>query len=321
MMSEKIERRNKKMTAIKCPVCATDAKSIPHAGEPNILIGCNCPVCGHYSITEDGLEALKNNTVDYRLSAWIREQQEFKRQPPKITTYLLDDVLKNLPDYKVSEKQILLLRAIERRTDYPGAEVLMAKEDYPLAWTKNDKELKFLLQALADRRLISIHEDRLKVGIVQTIILPDGWAYLDKHPSLSAFTNQAFVAMSFKNELVPIWESGIKPAVEKAGYKPHRVDKEPHIDRIDAKIIADIKDSKFIIADVTEQNQGVYFEAGFALGLKLPVIWCIKEDDLQNVHFDTRQYNHIVWKSPEDLEEQLYNVICAVIGKRKASGV
>ncbi|MBI3815280.1 MAG: hypothetical protein HY279_12565 [Nitrospinae bacterium] len=125
--------------------------------------------------------------------------------------------------------------------------------------------------------------------------------------------------MSFEKELDNVWEDGIKPAVEDAGYDPHRIDKEPHIDRIDAKIIADIKDSKFVIADVTRQKQGVYFEAGFALGLNRPVIWCVREDDLKNIHFDTRQYNHIVWKTPEDLKEKLYDCICAVIGRGKKS--
>ena len=119
--------------------------------------------------------------------------------------------------------------------------------------------------------------------------------------------------------LDPVWEKGIKPAIEKAGYDPYRIDKEPHIDRIDAKIIADIQDSKFVIADVTQQKQGVYFEAGFALGLKQSVIWCVRKDNLDKVHFDTRQYNHIVWENPEDLQEQLYNTICAVIGKGKLS--
>jgi nucleoside 2-deoxyribosyltransferase len=300
------------MTDIKCPICLTNAKLVPPEGYGRIK-DYKCPVCGPYSITNE--VTLINNPVDYRLSAWIREHQEFKREPPKITTHILDDVLKNLPDYKVSEKQILLLRAIERRTEYPGAEVQMNKEDYPLAWAKNDKELKFLLLTLADRRLTFIDQDFLRADIMKTKILPDGWDYLDKLSSLPAFTNQAFVAMSFDKELDLIWKNGIKPAVEKAGYKPHRVDKDPHIDRIDAKIIADIKDSQFVIADVTQQKQGVYFEAGFALGLKLPVIWCIREDDLKNVHFDTRQYNHIVWKTPEDLQERLYEVICAVIGK------
>lgn len=188
------------MTDIKCPICLSNTK-LTHAEDFGRKKDYKCPVCGPYFITETAEVTLKNNPVDHRLSAWIREHQKFEREPPKITTYLLNDVLKNLPKYKTSEKQLLLMCAIERRTDYPGAEVLMQKEDYPLAWAKNDEELKFLLKVMADRRLISIHEDRLEFGIVQTTILADGWDYLDKHLSLSAFTNQVFVAMSFNKEL------------------------------------------------------------------------------------------------------------------------
>ena len=78
--------------------------------------------------------------------------------------------------------------------------------------------------------------------------------------------------------------------------------------------MAEIKNSRFVIADVTDQRPGVYFEAGYAIGLGLPVIWSVRENDLRNVHFDTRQYNHIVWKGEDDLEEQLYNRVLAVIG-------
>jgi nucleoside 2-deoxyribosyltransferase len=81
--------------------------------------------------------------------------------------------------------------------------------------------------------------------------------------------------------------------------------------------VAEIKNSLFLVADVTEQKQGVYFEAGYAIGLEIPVIWSVKKDELEKVHFDTRQYNHIVWESEKDLKEQLYNFICAIIGKRK----
>jgi nucleoside 2-deoxyribosyltransferase len=123
--------------------------------------------------------------------------------------------------------------------------------------------------------------------------------------------------MSFSADLKSIYEGPISRAITKAGYKPYRVDTEPHSDRIDAKIISEIKNSRFVIADVTEQKRGVYFEAGYALGLGLPVLWCVREDDLSNVHFDTRQYNHIIWKTASDLENQLYDFICAIIGKKK----
>jgi nucleoside 2-deoxyribosyltransferase len=76
------------------------------------------------------------------------------------------------------------------------------------------------------------------------------------------------------------------------GYTAYRVDEEPHSDNIIFRIMAEIKNSRFVVADVTEQKNGVYFEAGYALGLGLPVIWTVRKDDAKNVHFDTAQYNH-----------------------------
>ena len=74
-----------------------------------------------------------------------------------------------------------------------------------------------------------------------------------------------------------------------------------------------------VLADVTEQRSGVYFEAGYALGLGLPVIWSVRKDDAKNVHFDTAQYSQIRWESAKNLEEGLLDYICAIIGQRSRS--
>jgi nucleoside 2-deoxyribosyltransferase len=148
-------------------------------------------------------------------------------------------------------------------------------------------------------------------------ITADGWDYLERHDRNIEDRTQAFVAMSFSEDLKPIWEGPIYNAIKKAGYKPYRADAEPHSERIDAKIISEIKYSRFVVADVTEQKHGVYFEAGYALGMGLPVLWCVHKDDLEKVHFDTRQYNHIVWQAPDELENKLFDFICAIIGKGK----
>ena len=63
-----------------------------------------------------------------------------------------------------------------------------------------------------------------------------------------------------------------------------------------------------------DNDNGVYFEAGFAQGLGLKVIWTCHEDHVKDLHFDTRQENHITWENPEDLREKLKNRIRAVIG-------
>ena len=70
--------------------------------------------------------------------------------------------------------------------------------------------------------------------------------------------------MRFIPELISYCDDYIMPAVIKAGYKPIRVDTEQHNDLIDDRIIAGIRESKFIVADLAENSYGVYFESGFA---------------------------------------------------------
>ena len=32
------------------------------------------------------------------------------------------------------------------------------------------------------------------------------------------------------------------------------------------------------------------------MGLGLPALWSVRQDDLPHVHFDTRQFYHVVWE-------------------------
>ena len=70
------------------------------------------------------------------------------------------------------------------------------------------------------------------------------------------------------------------------------------------------------MADFTGQRGGVYFEAGFAMGLGIPVIWTCRDTDINDLHFDTRQYNHIPWANPKELRVRLQNRIEATIPGR-----
>ena len=131
-------------------------------------------------------------------------------------------------------------------------------------------------------------------------------------------SEQAFIAMWFDKEMDDAFKQGLKAGVEQAGYTAHRIDMKPHNNKIDDEIIAEIRRSRFLVADFTHGTDGprggVYYEAGFAHVLGIPVIFTCHEDKLDEVHFDTRQYNHIVWKTHKDLREQLTHRICATIG-------
>lgn len=116
---------------------------------------------------------------------------------------------------------------------------------------------------------------------------------------------QAFVAMSFNPALNSAYSEGIKTALEACGYVPLRIDRVEHNDQIDDQIIAGIRTSGLLVADFTGHRPGVYFELGFAMGLGIKVIRTCREDEIDQAHFDTRQYNHIVWNTPGELRERL----------------
>lgn len=304
----------------QCPVCKLANQKVLSERDYGDKVTYDCSRCGRYTISRTAEVIAESKNKSAQLSAWLRERNLLGVEIPMLTSSFLKEVVTTLPSYSPLEKQNKLLKAIELLTDYPGREVVLIPEyAVSLAWAENEHELKFYLKSLMERGLLEIAnagKRTLADPLYPMVITAKGWEHLEKDTSNLASKSQAFVAMSFDNELLPVYKNAIEPAIAATGYRPYRVDSTPHLDRIDAKIIAEIRNSRFVVADVTQQKSGVYYEAGFAYGLGLPVIWCVRSDGLKNVHFDTRQYNHIVWENESELREKLEDFILATIGKK-----
>lgn len=121
--------------------------------------------------------------------------------------------------------------------------------------------------------------------------------------------------MWFSPEVRLLWNDVIDPAIRSAGYEPLRIDGKEHNGRIDDEIMASIRAAKFVVSDFTGNRGGVYYEAGFAHGLGLPVIFMCQ--DGYELHFDIRQYNCIFWSSDklEEARDRLKNRILATLGQ------
>jgi hypothetical protein len=129
-------------------------------------------------------------------------------------------------------------------------------------------------------------------------ITPKGWAYIESLKLKNPESQIVFVAMRFREDLKQIYSQAIEPVIKHCGFKPKIMFQHNHVNKIDDEIIALIKKSRFIVADFTEQNQGAYYEAGYARGLGLPVISTCEKSELEGnkLHFDTRQYRTIPWE-------------------------
>jgi hypothetical protein len=148
---------------------------------------------------------------------------------------------------------------------------------------------------------------------------PGGWLRFEELQKKLVQSSQAFVAMWFDQTMDEPYENGLQRAIYDSGYDPRRVDQQHHhLNKVDDEIIAEIRRSRFLVADFTcnpgQVRGGVYFEAGFAMGLNVPIIWTCRDTSKKDLHFDTRQYPHIVWKDSTDLYTQLTARIGALLG-------
>jgi nucleoside 2-deoxyribosyltransferase len=74
-----------------------------------------------------------------------------------------------------------------------------------------------------------------------------------------------------------------------------------------------IKSSRAIIADCTGNRTAVYYEAGYAMGMKIPVVWTCKEDQVKNICFDVNQHPFILWNTPEELADKVVKRLKAIL--------
>jgi hypothetical protein len=174
-------------------------------------------------------------------------------------------------------------------------------------------EAQLLLKMMTDMDLFRVTQETL------FSLAPQGWTKYEELQKTAVNSAQAFVAMWFNDATEEPYINGLHKAIEDSGYEPRRVDqKHHHLNKVDDEIIAEIRRSRFLVADFTcepdKVRGGVYFEAGFAMGLNIPIIWTCKETSMNDLHFDTRQYPHIVWKHSADLYTQLKARIGRLIG-------
>lgn len=182
-------------------------------------------------------------------------------------------------------------------------------------------EWRSVLQGLIEEKLISSqHQPVTKAFSITT----KGWEHLrTRKKNLS---NKVFIAMAFQNKWTDPTEfnavqDAIKKACQRLGYDANIVSQN-HTDNISHKILAEIKDAHFVVADFTYNNRGVYFEAGYARALGLNVFHLIKkghtkgkDEEGKLIHFDIAQINYREWNATNEIEEMLYDWIKSVIGE------
>ncbi|MBM3933618.1 MAG: hypothetical protein FJ319_04855 [SAR202 cluster bacterium] len=300
-----------------CPLCVKQA-SVIVPSDGMFMRFVECSTCGRYAIDMQLADSGFDEANDKRhvLSYLTRGESDAGRFL-KIKVDNFKAMIGSVPDETPLEKldRVLLLYSKTQKWADQYVE-LDFNANYPLVLARDKEEFQALKENLVQQKLLQATSDRLARDW-RIRLTPDGWKRAKEIAKLQGDSDQAFVAMWFHDSVSQAWTDGIKVALEATEYKPLRIDQVQHNDKIDDRIVAEIRRSSLLVADVTGQRPGVYFEAGFAKGLNMDVIWTCRETDIGTVHFDTRQFNHIVWREPTDLKLQLADRIAATIPGRR----
>jgi hypothetical protein len=290
-----------------------------------------CSYCGEYLLDPQDIKRLSSQQNNKFKIACVLNERRLKGlsgialsnktdKENKICGYpevSVDDILVDFPK-KASDFLNRTLLNLSRLTERPfdGIKLNTTKAgDRLLFFTPDRYECYAFLRELAEQKYIRFNEMKVEGGPQSDVLFltTKFWEIVENLQKTEVGNKRAFVAMWFDESMKDYYKDGIKKAIEEAGYVPVRIDLQDFNEKICDEIIAEIKRCKFLVSDFSGQRSGVYFEAGFAKGLGRPVIFTVKKNDVEKLHFDTRQYNHIVYDSPEELHNKLYNRICATI--------
>lgn len=138
--------------------------------------------------------------------------------------------------------------------------------------------------------------------------------------------NQIFVAMMFSPETDLAYQNVYKPVIQSMNFSSMRIDEKEYNGSIIGEITTEITNSVALIADLTGNRGGVYYEAGVARGLQLcnhsiQLMFTCKRSffDSDGVHFDVKGDNIILYTDESDLQEKLKSRLKTVLVKEASA--
>lgn len=326
----------------ECPLCG--AKST-HTKINMSQLFIECPSCGRYEFDNSVFNFgqfvsnlydsnklasylyyngyLKPKIDDQRFFNYIGTKEQFDKVQAEYPWcyHVTPEIVDNWYPKTFSEKVDRYLLGLYERSHYINEILLFSEEQLNSACfaLRNaggpmgsipeliERQVEFFLNYLVEQQYI-------EAASCRSVLMPKAYERIDQLQKNSAMnTKNVFIAMSFALDMQPVRDA-IKSALLECGYIPRIMDEIEHNHQIVPEMLYEIRESKFVIAELTGHNNGAYFEAGYALGFGKEVIQiCQRSKFGDDGHFDVKQINTVLWDDTDDLKRKLVARIQATI--------
>ena len=322
-----------------CPICG---KSLTHEIKPSTdyFYYINCDACGRFALDEDyyddyidvrSPEASKSEIASYLY--YHKAHLPF----PYISNNGVDipsrHRLVNIAEIKnwypktFSDKVDMFLLDIAKKTVFFGEEILLSREElFSAFFVERDllgsliyqlealnAQVQYYIDYLTNQNYVHSHKNGL-------VIQPKGFERIDSLQLENRSNGKnVFVSMSFSDN-TKLTREALRNAIIDAEFSPEFIDEIIHNKQIVPEMFRLIRESRFLILEISDPNYGAYYEAGYALGLGKEVIICCSKEVFNKKyesdeekkyakylcpHFDIAQKQILVWDDYLDLRKKL----------------
>ncbi|MCD7878891.1 MAG: nucleoside 2-deoxyribosyltransferase [Candidatus Gastranaerophilales bacterium] len=316
---------------IKCPICASNC-TLENIESCGIY---ECEKCGRFHMNHFDNEPILSEHDKLVLKHYFTKlDKNDKRRLKIIDNNNLKEIIESI-DYpkNLVEKVNGVLKYFAENTTFYSKKVIIDDISHicRLLFCVHEEEFRAIIQYLCDNKYL--YSKNPPTSSYSFQLRMEGLKYYEEIIVPKLKSQQGFVAMWFNNQedsakFIPdmqkIYSVAIKPAIENdERFLSLKIDNKEHSNDINDEMISEIRKSRFVVADLTGYRGGVYFEAGFAYGLGIPVIYTCHEKwlksnaelGIEGVHFDLNHRNIILWNDNnlESFKNNLINRINATI--------
>lgn len=332
----------------KCVVCKSQAGVFRSVGTWSSFY--TCPVCGRYELYDMGdFENQVGNqlapyllyhrfgekgNVEYRYNTPLdkatcdKYNEEFNsgKNTHGRPVHMNAEMISAWYPKTFSERIDLILLYLNSRISHMGQFIsLRMQEVFSMLfvdrkenngnfnWRSDDDcedEANYMLNYLKRSQYIECQDGISEDDWIEVRLTPEGYSRIEKLQKNTNNGRNVLVAMKF-GEDTNLLREAIRKGISDAGYCAIFIDEVQHNDFITPELLKYIRDSKFVVVDLTHQNNGAYFEEGYAMGLGKTVIQLCQKDT--KLHFDIAQKNTIMWDTEDSISLMLKNRIIATI--------
>lgn len=267
-------------------------------GDYDRYLGCSCSPDGFYSLLRESYKLIhslphqKKRDMFPIVSAYIREATDCDEKVTLSADEL--DSIANSPKIPITieDKGIRLLQYLYRHSHGPGEPVIIhpLSGSYNLTYSPNLQELVYIIDTLTNKKLLIREGTTFK-------LTEDGWREAAANAGDKRL-KPCYILISDDEKLHSVWQERLFPKIEQCGYLPHLLTQMNKREKLDLQLMAE---SKLIIADLTNQSPEVYYAAGYAHGLNIPVIWTVNNSYSDKLSVQIKDIRPIAWDTADDL--------------------